>query len=234
MKKAISVLICLQFVLTVFYPIGVCISSLFGYEFVLISPLVFAIITAIFSVCVVILDLCFKHILENKAICALLSVSLPLSLINALLYMLASHGKLVVASVFIIIVCCGILSIKHGKPLAIKVIALILSAIMFLPVGFFGFIAVTFGVIGQNTVVQTVKSPNGNYTAEVIDSDQGALGGDTIVNVHEKSVIDFLIFKVEKKPQRVYLGPWGAFKDMQIYWKNDGCLVINSAEYEIK
>ncbi len=148
--------------------------------------------------------------------------------------MLASHGKWVVASVFITIVCCSILSIKHGKPLVIKVIALILSVLMFLPVGFFGFIAVTFGFIGQNTVVQTVKSPNGNYTAEVIDSDQGALGGDTIVCVYEKSVIDFLIFKVEKKPQRVYLGPWGAFKDMQIYWKNDGCLVINSAEYEIK
>ena len=35
------------------------------------------------------------------------------------------------------------------------------------------------------------------------------------------------------KPQTVYIGEWGEFKNMRIYWKNDECLVINSMEYEI-
>lgn len=46
--------------------------------------------------------------------------------------------------------------------------------------------------------------------------------------------INAIIFKIEKKPQRVYFGDWGEFVNMQIYWKDDGCLVINSVEYEIE
>lgn len=105
---------------------------------------------------------------------------------------------------------------------------------MILPIGFFGFIALIFGNFGQNTVVQSVESPNGIYYAEVIDSDQGALGGDTLVDVYENKGIDILIFKISKEPQRIYHGDWGEFNDMELYWKYDYCLVINSVEYTIK
>lgn len=64
---------------------------------------------------------------------------------------------------------------------------------------FFDFIALIFGNIGQNTVVQTVESPSGKYYAQVIDSDQGALGGDTLVDVYEKSKINAILFKIEKE-----------------------------------
>ena len=39
-----------------------------------------------------------------------------------------------------------------------------------------------FGSIGYVKVVRSVPSPNGEYIAEILDSDQGALGGDTIIN----------------------------------------------------
>ena len=130
--------------------------------------------------------------------------------------------------------CCCYLTVKYGKPLALKVVALVLSALMILPICFFSFIALIFGNIGQNTVVQTVESPSGKYYAQVIDSDQGALGGDTLVYVYQDCGINALVFKIEKKPQRVYFGEWGEFNNMQIHWKDDNCLVINSVEYEIK
>ena len=88
--------------------------------------------------------------------------------------------------------------------------------------------------IGQNTVVQIVESPSGKYYAQVIDSDQGALGGDTLVDVDEKSGINVILFKIEKKPQRVYSGDWGECNDMQIDWKDDDCLIIHSTEYQIR
>ena len=130
--------------------------------------------------------------------------------------------------------CCCYLTVKYGKPLALKVVALVLSVLMILPICFFSFIALIFGNIAQNTVVQTVASPNGKYYAQVIDSNQGALGGDTLVVVNQSCRINLILFKVEKKPQRVYLGDWGEFKNMQINWKDNNCLVINSVEYEIK
>ena len=126
------------------------------------------------------------------------------------------------------------MTIKYGKPLALKIISLTLSALMVLPIGFISFIFLIFGNIGQNTVVQTVESPSGKYYAQVIDSDLGALGGDTLVDVYEKSGINAIFFKIEKKPQRVYFGEWGEFNNMQIYWKDNECLIINSTEYKIQ
>lgn len=234
MKKAMSSLVCLLLVLTILFPAGTLASACFGYTFELISVSAFAVAIAVLSVCAVVLDLGFKSTLEHKVIRILLAVITPLSLINAVFYMLECGRIRVIASVLLSVGCCCFLAIKHGKPIALKMVALSLSAFMVLPIVFFSFIALIFGNFGQNTVVQTVESPGGKYFAQVIDSDQGALGGDTLVDVYEKSGINAIIFKIEKKPQRVYFGEWGEFNNMHIYWKNDSCLVINSVEYEIE
>ncbi len=234
MKKAISILMCLLFALTILYPAGVIITACFGYRFELVSVSAFAIAIAALSACIVVLDLVCKNTLENNAIRILSAVITPLSLINAVLYIVESPQILVIASVLLSAGCCCYLTVKYGKPLALKIVALVLSGLMILPIGFFSFIALIFGNIGQNTVVQTVESPSGKYYAQVIDSDQGALGGDTHVDVYQDCGVDMLLFKIEKKPQTVYFDEWGEFDTMQIQWKDDRCLVINSVEYEIE
>lgn len=234
MKKAISILMCLLFALTVLYPAGVIITACFGYGFELISVSAFAIAIAALSVCVVKLDVKCKNHLENKAMRILLAIITPLSLINALLFIAKSHRIWVLASVLLSVGCCCYLTVKYGKPLLLKIIALVLSALMVLPVGLLGFVGLIFGNIRLDTVVKTVESPNGRYYAQVVDSDQGALGGDTTVYVYEKSGVNLILFKIEKKPQRVYFGDWGEFENMEIYWKDDDCLIINSVEYEIE
>lgn len=186
MKKAISILMCLLFVLTILYPAGVVITACFGYSFELISVSTFAIAIAVLYVCIVILDLVFKKQLESKMIQILPAIITPLSLINAVFYIFECPQIWVIASVLLSAGCCH-LTVKYGKPLELKVVALVLSALMILPICFFSFIALIFGNIGQNTVVQTVESPSGKYYAQVIDSDQGALGGDTLVDVYKKN-----------------------------------------------
>ena len=234
MKKAISVLMFLLFVLTILYPVGVTITACLGYNFELISVSAFAIATAALSVCIVVLDLICKNTLENNTMWILLAIIATLSLINAVFYVFKCSQICVIVSVLLSSGCCCYLTVKYGKPLTLKVVTLVLSALMILPICFFSFIALVFGNIGQNTVVQTVESPSGKYYAQVIDSDQGALGGDTLVDVYKKSGINLILFKIENKPQRVYFGDWGEFENMQIHWKDDNCLVINSVEYEIE
>ena len=225
---------CLLFALTILYPAGVIITACFGYRFTLISVSAFAIAIAVLSVCIVVLDLICKNTLENNTIRILLAIITPFSLINAVFYIFECSQIWVIASVLLSAGCCCYLTVKYGKPSALKVVALVLSALMILPICFFSFIAFIFGNISQNTVVQTIESPSGKYYAQVIDSDQGALGGDTLVDVYQDCGINALVFKIEKKPQRVYFGEWGEFNNMQIHWKDDNCLVINSVEYEIK
>ena len=234
MKKAVSILMCLLFVLTILYPAGVITTACIGYSFELISVSAFAIALAALSVCVIVLDLICKTTPENKVMRTLLAIITPLSLINAVFYIFEYPQIWVIASVLLSASCCCYLTVKYGKPMSLKTVTLVLSALMILPIGFFSFIALIFGNIGQNTVVQTVESPNGKYYAQVIDSDQGALGGDTLVDVYQDCRINAILFKIEKKPQRVYFGDWGEFNNMKIHWKDDNCLVINSVEYEIK
>lgn len=225
--------ILLLFCLVILLPAGVTLSSIFSYKFELVNNTLFAAVTALVAIGAMVLF----EIVDEPRVDSLTGVFLallsPFSLINTVFFLLKTPSGWVVISMFICIVCCFWLSWNYGKPKLMKHISLVLSMLMVLPVGFLGFIALIFGNIGQNTVVQSVESPNGTYYADLIDSDQGALGGDTIVEVHENSSIRNFLFVIEKEPQLVYLGEWGEFTDMELYWKNENCLVINDVEYVI-
>lgn len=234
MKRAVRISWYLLFSLVVIVPLGVRLSDRFGYRFELANDSVFAIVTALLSVCAVVLSIAGKENVESKIAGVLFVLLTPLSLMNVVCCLFVCCGIWAIISVLICAVCCCCLSIIYGKPLAFKIIALGFCAFMAMPIGLLSVIALTFGNIGQNTVVCSVESPNGTYYAEVIDSDQGALGGDTFVDVYENKEFNALIFKSSKRPQRVYRGEWGEFEDMRIYWKDDHCLMINAVEYEIE
>ena len=234
MKKAISVFGCILFFFVVLLPLGVILSDCFGYTFKLANYFAFAIVTALLAMGTMIFSVIMKKPLENKAVEVLFALITPFSLINTVFYLSECSTASTAVSMFVCVCCCVYLAIRYGKPLALKITALVLSVLMILPIGFFGFLALIFGDFGQITVVQSVESPTGAYYAEVVDSDQGALGGDTYVTVYANKSIDLLIFKISKESQRVYHGDWGEFMNMEIYWKDDHCLVINSVEYTIK
>lgn len=234
MKKATLCLMYLLVALTILLPVGTLVSACFGYTFELVNVSAFAVVIAVLSVCAVVLSLVSKSDIENKPICILLAVLAPLSLINALLFVLECSNIWVFVSVFTSAGCCFCLAIEYGRPLALKIMALVLSVLMVLPIGFLSFIVLIFGDFVQKTVVQTIESPSGKCYIQVIDCDQGALGSDTLVDVYERKGINALVFKIAKKPQRVYYGKWGEFKNMRVYWKDDDCFVINSIEYKVK
>lgn len=236
MKKAVLISEILLIILIILLPLGVVISYCFGYIFELADYILFSAVTAVFSVGVVILCL-----LAKKRGCSISSVLIampaPLSIVNAAVYILKCFNIWVILSVFVCACCCFCLTAICAKPMILKVIALILSALMMLPVFLYGntagLIALIFGDMVQNTVVKSVESPSGSYYAEIIDSNQGALGGDTLVYVYENKGIDNFAFRTYKKPQMLYQGDWGEFKYMNIYWKDDNCLIINAVEYKI-
>lgn len=121
--------------------------------------------------------------------------------------------------------------VKGDKDL--KALSLIISGLLAVPACFLLFFGMLFGDLGSSNVVKTVESPSGNYYAEVIDCNEGALGGSTYVEISRKEEEVELPFFLEKKKEniRVYTGRWGEFEDMEIYWKGDDIIVINSQEY---
>lgn len=234
MKKVISVLGCILVVLLALLPLGTWISACFGYTFQMTSIFVHSVVASFLSVCLVVFSIKVKEPSECGAIKVLFAFLLPLSFVHGLFCLFESSRIWIAVCGLICIACCAYLTEKHTEPLAVKVTALALSAILALPTAYLGFIALIFGDVRQETVVRSVASPSGAYYAEIIDSDQGALGGDTLVDVYENGGLNALAFRITKKPKRVYQGAWGEYRSMEIYWKNDRCLVINAVEYEIE
>ncbi|MDD6023940.1 MAG: hypothetical protein PUC06_06870 [Oscillospiraceae bacterium] len=234
MKRLFHISGVMLVLLLLFLPAGMLISSYFGYEFALASMSAYTIILASLSAGLAVFSIRTKTVTESGIVKVLFALLTPLSLVNAVFCLLVSSSVWTVVCVLICFVFCLFLTIKHGNPLALKTTTLALSALLALPIGCFCFILLFFGSIGQTTVVNSVESPGGTYCAEVIDSDQGALGGDTLVEVYEKSTFNGYFFTISRKPQIIYQGEWGESRSMEIHWKNNRCLVINSAEYEME
>lgn len=210
------------------------LTALFGYSFDLGNYSVFAICTAIVSLFITVLVLSGKLDGISKAGKVLFALLPFLSTANAAFCIFkCSSGtdEIVVAiCMFACTVFAFIQAVKLGKPVAVKAVSIALSAISILPVLF----ALALIEIGSDTVTQSLVSPQGGYYAEVVAVNQGALGGDTVVYVYENKGVDLLAFRIYKSPERIYMGEWGEFEDMNIYWKDEQCLVINSAEYSVK
>lgn len=235
MKKATSILYCLLLAVSLLYPAGLLICTGLGYEFKPVSTTAFAVVIALLSVCAVVFSMLSGEKNEHKLDMILSSLLLPLSLINVFVYSLKCNSIPVLVCVTVASAAAFFLILGNGKRLGIKIIMLILSVIVSLPIGFCGLIGLLFGDIGYVAVVQTAESPTGEFRAEVVDINQGAMGGDTVVYVYENSKhLDLLLFTVSKEPQTVYMGPWGEFKDMKLHWTDEHCLMINGTEYDIQ
>ena len=230
MEKTTRLATYFLFALTAFFPAASALTAVFGYKITLRYIPVFVMILAVLSVGTVMGHLIYKP----KKMFVLTAVLALVSIVNAALLIFTCNTPTVIFCTLFSAICCCLLPAVHAERLAVRITALILSVLMLVPVCYCGFIFLIFGNIGQNTVVQSAVSPDGRLCAEVINSDQGALGGNTLVQVRETHSFDAQLFVIEKKAQRIYMGEWGEFKNMEIEWKNDNCLSVNGHEYAMQ
>lgn len=226
-------------VLEVFLPLYTILFSLLGYQFELFNYSFFAIVTMIISIVNLVTFVRQKEHINKKASAFIAALLIPLSLISLVFYILKSSFDGVDSwfsgiSMFISVVCCFYYSVLHTNSRLGKWIEGILVFLFLIPIALLVLFMLAVGSMGRITVVETVESPNGTYYAEVVDFNEGALGGETCVRVYEKKGFDVFIFQVKKRPQNIYEGPWGEFKNMDIYWKDERCLVINTEEYSVE
>ena len=127
---------------------------------------------------------------------------------------------------FALLICYGNPPLMKGIILGVNTLLVILLVLVLCFVSFFSF--------GEMTVVQRLPSPEGTYYAELIDDDQGALGGNTLVYVYDTRQRIYLgLLMVQKNPQRVFMGRWGLFETMELEWESEQVLKINGRPYEV-
>ena len=134
-------------------------------------------------------------------------------------------------AVLVFIACCaGAFRSVRGVP---RTVSLVLAGLLAVPMCVFLFVDLLFGNFGKAAVTQTVPSPDGALKAQVWDLDEGALGGDTVVEVRETRELNAGVFRLGKTPRRVYEGEWGEAFSMELQWKDDSTLIINGVPYTL-
>lgn len=232
MKISLSSTVRTLTVLNLFLPVCTAVCYCLGYKFSLFNYTVCSVVFSVIYVAGVVFSFISKEKISKKSDTAMLALLPFFSLANLGIYLYESELKTdVTACVMICFVCSAVLLIKHAKSLFLKIASTALSALTILPLVLF--VGIALEPFPQITVVNTVPSPEGTYYAEVTDVDTGALGGNTCVHIRKTKNLDLLLFSISKAPKRVYLGEWKAYETMQIYWKNEHCLVIDEIEYDI-
>ena len=231
MKKAVSVSVWVLLILLTVWPFGIAVCACFGCTLVLHGLSVYAALCALAAAVPAALVLIKRVVPDSKAVHAAAALTAPLSVVHAVL--LSRAGGLSAALIFaaVTVVCCVLTTIKcsHG---GFKKVSLILTAVMVLPACLLMMVWLWAGSLGQETVVRTLESTGGTYYAEVIDRDEGALGGHTNVNVRRKG-LDAHVFEILHRPTCVYSGPWGAHETLEIVWKSDSILVVDGVEHKV-
>lgn len=207
--------------LLLLFPVGAVLASCLGYAFVITSIPVYGFLMAVCSLMILVLE----FLLQDAKWAAYL---LPISVLTSFMCIFRCREPFVIGCTLVATGCLVVLTLRYKKHVLLSLSATLI--LLLFPLC--GLFSLPDG-LSANTVVQTIPSPDGSYYAKIIDSDQGAMGGNTFVDVYSEAEINVLLFRLEKKPQRVYTGYWGEYKNLCVTWKDNGCLVINSVLYQI-
>ena len=232
MKKQLKLFVALApVVVHSFLPFCILFAFLFGYEFSLFNYTFFTVVSLLVSVISVAAVFFKKERFGGKEFFCLFGLSIPICFVDWLCFLVKSDSLVAVACTLISFACAVVVNIKISRFKVSKIILSVLTPLVISALVFVSFIHMLLDNFGVSTVVKDIPSPNSRYYAQVVDVDQGALGGNTAVDVFKNRGIDLCVCKFSDIPERVYIGEWGEYNDMDIYWENEGCLIINSNEY---
>lgn len=232
----VPLIICFLFLM---YPLAKQLAAHCGYKLEFYTPLLIYAVPVLFEVVGLVLLLVKKSILckPGKVFAAAL---LPIVMISGNSYIMSLEGKgagkvSFAIALWIISVGFGVWWLfKYAANKFVKIPVIIWSGIIGAILGVWFFLLLLTEDFGVYEVIQKIESPSGKYYAELINDDQGAMGGSTIVEVSsKKECVPFLIGELVKNQEisRIYTGRWGEFKTMEIFWLDEDIILINGEEY---
>lgn len=164
---------------------------------------------------------------------ALAAWLLPMALLNALWALPAGAGAATLAcqglGVLAALGCMRCCTGPSGWRKAAAALA-VLAAIALALAGPMAWLARHMGI---SQVLRTVPSPSGAHVAEVVDVDEGALGGATVVRCRCGGGWQGLLLRLTPASKRLYVGPWGQGEVLTVSWQGEHTVLINGVGYGV-
>lgn len=211
-------------VLHLFLPLCRLLAQLVEMEFILYHPLIYQIVVTVVFLAVTV-ALVIKDVPGNL----LFLLLVPAAMFDGAAWF--RTGELSVLLALVNTVCALVLAFRctgWGKAV---VAALCIPMMLILMAA--GCIKLWVGGLSGETVVYELESPSGERIVRVISSNQGAMGGSTVVEVQRQFRQEVLIGAFIYSPQQVYVGDWGEFEQMNIQWRDEHTLNINGKYYAV-
>lgn len=222
-------------------PLSIIITAIIGFTFDIRSYPLWTILILLLSGMLAVFMYRYEQRGISKADRILLTISLFMSLLNWVVCLFTgtkgnwSHNALVIGLLIGISAISVFAAVKFIKPREKGISRAIVAGVLAFLILQLSVIFLFFTGFGQNTVVKTADSPTGRYTAELVDSDQGALGGATVVYVTDNLIkIDFGLVTVHKQKEQVYYGEWGEYKGLTLRWVDNDTIKIGGYEHNMK
>lgn len=226
MKKACRILLILTVMLFCLYPLALLLCSLSEVHLELTHPVVLTAAAALTSGGAALIAAKSGENAEIPAFPA--ALSLPLALIFAFCLLFTRSCQVWdLLLLTLAVAACLYLTFKSSGRKWWKTVCLIAASLLTALFLYIAPMALLFGSIGKVTVVQSVESPSGSYYAELIDDDQGALGGSTLVYLYRGRPFDGGFFSLYRR-EEVYGGQWGEFNSLTLSWDGDARLMVGS------
>lgn len=211
-----------------FVPVCYGITRAIGWEFLVNSELPFFLGMTILTTTVVVR---LKGSQEPSVLAVILY---PVSILNGLVCLWITKSLMGIPCVAVWVICCHTLFRELAPENFWRKLVSVVSGFLVAALVAMSGLTAFVGVMSRTTVVQEAESPEGTYTAQLIDADYGATGGDTLVKVWDNSrTVNLGLVRIAPEHQEVYRGNWGEFMDMTLSWQEDNILLINEKAYPI-
>lgn len=230
MKRTVSAIPLMLMILYSLLPLCFVAAQVLGYNFLLYNYPVYIAVLAFFSLAAAVYIIVAKNYPEHGYVLSAFLV--PLTVLNAIL--IGKHCELVYVLLFMVVSIGSFAVLLYKSRSVAKILsvaATVVLLILFFALDYFRSVFVGFN---NDEVVKSISSPDNRYTAEVISSNQGALGGNTYVDIRfDSENINILIGEYRKPAERIYSGKYGEYENIQVSWKDNDTLLINGEAYNI-
>lgn len=210
-----------------FFPFCVLLGYLTGKEFVLTSEGFYLVSVSLLSV------LLAGRIRKQEGTSFLGIPALLFSLIHGLTILFVIHWWAAGIVAMLVIVCGWVVFEKSPggwQKVLCRIVSLLLSFLLLLVTPIWLFAA----SMVQNDMVQQLDSPGGRYTARMIRSDQGALGGDTLVEVRDNRESVPILIGSFTDSRLVYHGEWYEWETLELGWESEDVLLLNGTACSVE
>jgi len=205
------------------------LSALSSLEFYFTAPNAYLLLKA----CIILwLSLLIHRASDSPAKC-LCSIVFPVSIVIGSMEALFLQSLPAVFLSGLNCICTESLYAQFLPPRWYKYLITLLCTLLLIAHFYLCGLVLIFGQIGAERIVQEAPSPDGKKTAQLIDDNQGALGGNTFVYIRSRRILPLLFGALRPDSELIYRGHWGEFDAIFLSWQDEDTLLINGIPHPL-